>query len=63
MKIIINSIGLVLLMYVIFAFVQAELNSFIWAWEIRLHMMFVWFLSEFIYLSYLFVEGKIKDLG
>ncbi len=62
MTIIINSIGLVLLAYVISAFVQAELNPFAWSWEIRAHMMFAWFLLEFLYLSYLFIGGKIKEL-
>lgn len=63
MTIIINSIALALLAYVIFAFVQAELNPFVWSWEIRSHMTFVWFLLEFLYVSYLFIGGKIKELG
>lgn len=44
--------------YLIFAFVQAEINPFVWSWEIRGHMTFAWFLAFGGYVLYCILKGK-----
>lgn len=58
MKYIITGVGLFLLSYLIFAFVQAEINPFVWSWEIRGHMTFAWFLAFGGYVLYCILKEK-----